>query len=114
MILDLNAYPSTKDAVVTLRTKLHEIADYMQKAGRLPTRLHVFAKDYDAAVRSVNAEQRRHARAKAREEERVLRSCGKKGDAAKVPTNPDLVEGVVFGEIPVEPVSYSRPRPVSA
>lgn len=114
MILELKTYPSTKETITGLRDNLAELVDYMRNAGRLPTTVHAFASSYNAAVRSANADARRKAKADARAAEQMLRAAGKKGPAAKVQPEPDLVEAVTFDGIRVEPIGYSRPRPVTA
>lgn len=114
MILELKTYPSTKQTITSLRDNLAELVEYMRKANRAPSTVHAFANAYNAAVRTANADARRQAKVAARSAEQMLRAAGKKGDAAKVKPEPDLVEAVTYDGIRVEPRSYSRPRPVQA
>lgn len=114
MILNLANCPLAGTRFDNVRAQVREFLDYMSAAGKQARELHLYASDYNAVVRSANALQKRVARAAARAEEQKLRAQGKKGDAAKVKPEPDLVEAVVWDSLPVKPLAYSRHRPVQA
>lgn len=106
MNADIRTEATTSQRFCQIRDRIEALVEHMTGGGKRPTHVAIFAGDYRHLQTTIN----RRLRAEVRAAERKQNEGRKRADRVKLPV--ELVDGLTFGDIPLQSAAYTRHRKV--